>query len=83
MRVVTMGDVSCEFCGGCHVDNTNQIGICKIVSEESIGSGVRRITAKTGYAAYQEFAANQQTLLNISHSLKMNGITNVEQKVAQ
>lgn len=83
VRVVTMGDVSCEFCGGCHVDNTNQIGICKIVSEESIGSGVRRITAKTGYAAYQEFAANQQTLLNISHSLKMNGITNVEQKVAQ
>lgn len=83
VRVVTMGDVSCEFCGGCHVDNTNQIGICKIISEESIGSGVRRITAKTGYAAYQEFAANQKTLLNIAHTLKMNGITNVEQKVSQ
>ena len=83
VRVVTMGDVSCEFCGGCHVDNTSQIGLCKIVSEESIGSGVRRITAKTGYAAYREFAANQQTLLNIAHTLKMNGITNVEEKVAQ
>ena len=83
VRVVTMGEVSCEFCGGCHVDNTNQIGLCKIVSEESIGSGVRRITAKTGYAAYQEFAENQKTLLHIAHALKMNGISNVEQKVVQ
>lgn len=83
VRVVTMGDVSCEFCGGCHVDNTNQIGLCKIISEESIGSGVRRITAKTGFAAYQEFAANQKTLLNIAHALKMNGISNVEPKVVQ
>ncbi len=83
VRVVTMGDVSCEFCGGCHVDNTNQIGLCKIISEESIGSGVRRITAKTGFAAYQEFAANQKTLINIAHALKMNGISNVEPKVVQ
>ncbi len=83
VRVVTMGDVSCEFCGGCHVDNTNQIGLCKIVSEESIGSGVRRITAKSGYAAYEEFAANQQTLMNIAHHMKLKGITQVEEKSAQ
>src|SRR5699024_5428194 len=73
VRVVTMGDVSCEFCGGTHVDNTSQIGLCKIVSEESVGSGVRRITAKTGYAAYEEFAAHQQTLQNIAHALKLKG----------
>ena len=83
VRVVTMGDVSCEFCGGCHVNNTSQIGLCKIISEESVGSGVRRITAKTGYAAYEEFAANQQTLLNIAHTLKLKGIAQVESKVTQ
>ena len=47
VRVVTMGDVSKEFCAGCHVENTAQIGLCKIISEESIGSDSRRITAKT------------------------------------
>ena len=56
VRVVTMGDVSKEFCAGCHVDNTANIGVCKIVGEESIGSDSRRITAKTGYAAYEDFA---------------------------
>ena len=83
VRVVTMGDVSKEFCGGCHVNNTQEIGICKIVSEESIGSGIRRITAKTGDAAYAEFAAEEATLRTIATSLKMKGIANVDAKVDQ
>lgn len=83
VRVVTMGDVSKEFCGGCHVNNTQEIGLCKIISEESIGSGIRRITAKTGYAAYQEFASEEHTLKNIALDFKMKGIVNVEEKVHQ
>ena len=83
VRVVTMGDVSKEFCGGCHVNNTMEIGICKIVSEESIGSGIRRITAKTGYAAYEDFATEEATLRSIATSLKMKGIVNVDAKVDQ
>ena len=72
VRVVTMGDVSKEFCAGCHVENTAQIGLCKIISEESIGSDSRRITAKTKFAAYQDFAQEHNMLENIADSAKQN-----------
>ena len=63
MRVVSVGDYSKELCGGCHVSNSIEIGIFKIVSEESVGSGVRRIEAVTSLQAYQAFK-NSETLLN-------------------
>lgn len=83
VRVVTMGDVSKEFCGGCHVNNTQEIGVCKLISEESIGSGIRRITAKTGFAAYEEFAKEDTALKEAASHLKMKGIANVVEKVMQ
>lgn len=48
VRVVSMGDFSREFCGGCHLSNTGQAGPLKILREESISAGTRRITAATG-----------------------------------
>ncbi len=82
VRVVTMGDVSKEFCAGCHVNNTGEIGVLKIVSEESIGSDARRLTAKTGFAAYEEFAGEDRMLNNIAASARQKSLKKIDDKVA-
>jgi len=81
VRVVTMGEVSKELCGGCHVSNTGEIGIFKIVSEESIGSGIRRLTTKTQNAAYQDFIAYQHQLESIAKLYKANSFNSIEDRV--
>ena len=48
VRVVQMGEFSRELCGGTHLDNVGQVGLFKIIGEESVAAGTRRITALTG-----------------------------------
>ena len=55
VRIVAAGDYSREFCGGCHVNRTGDIGVFKIVSDRSLASGVRRMEALTGRGALNYF----------------------------
>ncbi len=71
VRVVSMGgDYSVEFCGGCHVDRTGDIGLFKIISESGISAGVRRIEAVTGHGALALIEREQDVLREASSLLK-------------
>lgn len=72
VRVVQVGDYSIELCGGCHVRNTAEIGLFKIVSESGIGAGTRRIEAVTGQGAYEEMNAKLELLEQAAEVLKTN-----------
>ena len=71
VRVVTMGDISMEFCGGTHVSNTCQIGSFKIISESSIGAGLRRIEACTGLEVIKRDREKDDILQQIGQLLKV------------
>jgi len=63
VRVVSVGDWARELCGGTHVERSGQLGVVKLLSESSVGAGVRRVEALVGVDAYK-FLAREHILLN-------------------
>ena len=71
VRMVGIGDISLELCGGTHVSRTGEIGLVKIVSESGIAAGVRRIEAITGYAFLQRFNDMDREFQSLAEILKV------------
>ncbi len=71
VRVVAAGDFSQELCGGCHVNNTAEIGFVKITSETSVGANLRRIEAVTSYGALEYVNRMEDELRQTAVALKV------------
>lgn len=86
VRVVNMGGYSVELCGGAHLTNTAQVGTFKIISENGVAAGVRRIEALTGTEALKYFQTQEEQLKTVCSIVKAtpdNMVKRVETLVAE
>lgn len=81
VRVVIIGDVSKEFCGGTHLKCTDEIGLFKIVSESSIAAGVRRIEARTSLNALDYIKGEEEIINNVAISLNAKSNAEIDDRL--
>ncbi|MBR9803652.1 alanine--tRNA ligase [bacterium] len=81
VRVVSMGDYSIELCGGTHLSNTGQVGVFKIIAEEPVAKGVRRLVAYTGEKAIEESRKKEELLRELMLELKVSAPEDLIRKV--
>ncbi|WP_437229105.1 alanine--tRNA ligase [Planctomicrobium sp. SH661] len=83
VRMVTMGDFSIELCGGTHLSNTGQVGLCRIISEEGVAKGVRRVVAYTGHKSLEHVRETENLLKQVATSLKVPQLQELPRRVEQ
>ena len=79
VRMVEIDKISKELCGGTHIKATGELGSFKIIGEESVAAGVRRITAVTGMPAYKMVLKTEELIETIALKLKTSS-TDIQQK---
>lgn len=83
VRVVSVPNVSIEFCGGTHVSNTGKLGLFHIMSETSVAAGVRRIEAVTGLNVLEALNLQYHTLTETAQIIKANSPEDVTRRSIQ
>ncbi|MBP5236225.1 MAG: alanine--tRNA ligase [Clostridia bacterium] len=83
VRVVKMGDFSCELCGGTHLDNTSKAALFKIISESSVAAGVRRIEATTGLGVLRLLNEKDEIVQKTAAALKVPNAGDLPLRAAQ
>ena len=83
VRVVSVGDWARELCGGTHVQRSGQLGVVKLLSESSVGAGVRRVEALVGVDAYK-FLAREHLLLNsLTELIKGSRVEELPERISE
>jgi alanyl-tRNA synthetase len=83
VRVVSVGDWAKELCGGTHVSRSGELGIVKLLSESSIGAGVRRVEALVGIDAYQYLAKEHVLLNSLTQLIKGSSISDLPDRISE
>ncbi len=81
VRLVKMGDVSAELCGGTHLKNTAEAGLFKVLSESSVAAGIRRIEGTTGLGVLALLAEREALLSECAGIARANDIGSLPTKV--
>ncbi len=82
VRVIQVGDYSIELCGGCHLNNSSEAGLFKIISESGVAAGIRRIEAVTGMNAFRYVEELEDEIYDVADKAKTTP-ANLSQRVEE